>query len=156
MTLPEIDLPKLAGAAGSAVGLIISTAILLSWITARYVPTVDRFRSLTGELRGSGDQNRRRELLREQIHDLRKRLMSMSRATGLLCWGMWFAIGTIVAAGAALVWKENATLAAVGGVCLFAGLTLDAVAIGFMLSENMIDRKTIWAEAGDMDEVNGG
>jgi hypothetical protein len=48
---PDIDLPKLAGPAGLAVGLIIASTLLISWIGGRYVPAFDRYRALTGNLR---------------------------------------------------------------------------------------------------------
>jgi hypothetical protein len=98
MSLPEIDLPKLAGVAGSAVGLIIATAIFLSWVTAAFPPAGQR----------SGG--------------------------------------------------EEAALAVVSviGVAAVAGaLTLDVVTVLFAIRDNRIDRRSIQAEAIDLDEVNG-
>ena len=167
MSLPEIDLPKLAGVAGSAVGLIIATAIFLSWVTARYVPTFERYRALTAELRANRDQNRRREALREQICDCRRRLVLMSRASCLLCWVMVCAVLTIAASSAAVAFppKEqrsggaNTALAAVSlvGVCAVAAtLALDVIAVLYVIRENRIDRRSIAAEASDLDEVDRG
>jgi multidrug efflux pump subunit AcrB len=167
MSLPEIDLPKLAGVAGSAVGLIIATAIFLSWVTARYVPTFDRYRALTAELRGYKDRNRRHEALLEQIRDSRRRLTLMSRASCLLCWVMVCAIVTIGAASVAVVFppKERLTygesialeaVSVAGVAAVAAALTLDVIAVLFLVRENRIDRHSIAAEVQDIDEVSGG
>ena len=167
MSLPEIDLPKIAGVAGSAVGLIIATAIFLSWVTARYVPAFDRYRALTDELRKSQDQNRRRESLREQIHAYRRRLHLMSQTSGLLCWVMVCAVVTIATASAAMAFppKEQMTageaqalkiVADVGVLAVAAALVLDVIAVMLVLWENRIDRRSIDSEAADLDELNGG
>lgn len=155
MTLPDVDLPKLAGAAGSAIGLIISTAVLLSWLTARYAAADGQYRSLTAELRGYRDQTRRRELLREQIAQYRRRLLLLNRASGLRCGVMGLAIATILAAAVSLVAPGDPALGAAGAAALFLALAADAVAVGYMFVENLVDRHAILAEAGDIDEVNG-
>ncbi|WP_439629995.1 DUF2721 domain-containing protein [Gemmata sp.] len=166
MSLPEIDLPKIAGVAGSAVGLIIATAIFQSWVTARYVPAFDRYRALTGELRGYKDQTRRRGSLREQIHAYHNRLICMSRASCLLCWVMVCAIVAIAAASLAVAFppKEELTgtqvtalsvIATAGALAVGAALVLDLVAVGLVITENRIDRRSIEEELADLDEVNG-
>jgi hypothetical protein len=166
MSLPEIDLPKLAGVAGSAVGLIIATAIFQSWVTARYVPAFDRYRALTGELRGYRDQTRRRGSLRQQIRAYHDRLICMSRASCLLCWVMVCAIVAIAAASVAIAFPPKdelsgtsatalAVVSAVGALAVGGALVLDLVAVGMVVTENRIDRRSIEEELADLDEVNG-
>ncbi len=167
MHLPEIDLPKVANVAGSAMALIIATAIFLSWVSARYVPVFERLRSLTGELRGTKDQTRRRDGVREQINDYRRRLRLMNRATGLLCWVLVLAVLTLIIASTTVAFppKEELTggqgaavkaLAAAGAATMLAAFVLDVIAVGLMMWENRIDRQSIESEVGDIDEVDGG
>lgn len=155
MTVPDIDLTKLAGAAGSAVGLIISTAILLSWLTARYTPAFSQYRALTAELRGRQEHNRRHKAIVSQIEQYRRRLRYMSRATCLLCWGMGLTTLTVLLAGVASIVGRSPAVAIAGGLTLFASLAMDLVATGWMLAENRVDRKAIEAEAADISEVGG-
>jgi hypothetical protein len=166
MTLPEIDLPKVAGVAGSAVGLIIATTIMLSWVTARYVPASDRYRALTGELRGFNDHNRRRQSLRGQIEVYRRRLLAMSRACCLLCWVMVCAVATILLASVAIALPPEHLppgggeamrwVSAAGAATLAVALLLDLGAVGCAIYENRIDRRAIDDEVMDIDEVSGG
>jgi hypothetical protein len=167
MYLPDIDLAKVANVAGSAVALMIATAIFLSWMTARYVPAFDRYRALTGELRGLKEQSRRRDSLRKQIEDYRVRLKFMSRATDLLCAVMICAIVTIVLASSSVAFPPKEKLSNVqdlvlkcmtlgGALTLLTALILDLIAICLVAIENHIDRRSIEAEVMDIDEVSGG
>ena len=167
MHFPEIDLPKMAGVAGSAIGLIIATCIFLSWVSARYIPVFERLRALTGELRICRDETKRRVSLRSQINDYRRRLFLMNRATCCLCLVMIAALTTTILASAAVVLppKDQMTadqgaavryLSMIGSATLLIAFTLDAAAVVLMITENRIDRRAIESEVADLDEVEGG
>lgn len=163
MHIPNIDLPKVANVAGSAVAMIIATMIFLSWITARYVPAFDRYRALADEYRGK-EQNERKESLRQQIEDYRDRLWYLSRATDLACIVMVFAVLTILLASSTVTFPPpekmaggekglHQGLAILGCVTMLVAFLLDIVAIGCIMLENRIDRRAIDVEVRDLRDV---
>ncbi|MBX9622910.1 MAG: DUF2721 domain-containing protein [Gemmataceae bacterium] len=155
MTLPDIDLPKVAGAAASAVGLIIASTILVSFVSTRYTSALERYTDLTDGFRGYQDRNKRREALREQVRQYRRRLRLLSWASELLCWVMICAVVTVVAAGVSMVFPGHRGLDLAGAFTLLLTLSLDVVAIGLVVAETRIDRRAVEAEAMDLDEVFG-
>lgn len=150
--LSQIDLPKLAGAAGSLVALIIATAILASWLSAKYIPAFDRYRALTEEFRkGPGD--RRRSSLHDQIKVYQARLRLLSWAVECLCGVLVVAVITIADSTLALLFPKDAIINVIGVVSLFLGLLLVVAAIVFEIAENRLDRRAIESEIGDLDDI---
>jgi hypothetical protein len=154
MTMPEIDLPKLAGVAGSAVALIIASAILLSLLAGKYTPAFDRYRALAAELRGTEGQNRRRESVCRQVDLYRRRLLYMNSAVAMLNWLLICASVTILTASASILLPEVRVVSAVGSASLLASLGLVIASAGLSLRENQLDRQAIGADVMDLNEFN--
>ena len=153
MNFPLIDLPKLAGTAGSAVGLIIASTLLISWIGGRYVPAFDRYRALTGNLRDLAEQNKRRESLKSQINDYQRRLRCLNWATELLSYEIGFAVLTVLCAGTSVILNNQTWLAVAGGVCFVLSLLINVAVIVLAVIENRIDRRSIETEAWDLEDL---
>jgi hypothetical protein len=155
MAMPDIDLPKLAGVAGSAVALIIAAAILLSLLAAKYTPAFDRYRALAAELRGTEGESRRREAVCRQVDLYRRRLLYMNSAVAMLNWLLVCAAVTILAASASLLLPDVRLVSAVGSASLLTSLGLVIASAGLSLRENRLDREAIEADVMDLNEVNG-
>src|SRR4051812_43887344 len=136
MNLSQLDLPKLAGVAGSTVGLVIATAILLSWITARYVPAFDRYRTLCDAYRGHRDVDDRHGSLREQILTYQRRLGHLSWATATLCWALLCAVLSILAAMVSMLMPHEHAAPLTGLAALFGSFVLFGVAVVMVMIEN--------------------
>ncbi|MFL5328715.1 MAG: DUF2721 domain-containing protein [Gemmataceae bacterium] len=149
MTWHDIDLAQLASVAGATVGLVVATAILLSWLTARYSPNFDRYRALCEEFR-RGPHGERRDNVREEIFLFQKRLHWINRGSCILCVALLCSLVGIVCATLSILIRDQPIIIIGGLGSLFLSLVLFGLAIMVVLVENRLDLQAITNEAQDL------
>jgi Protein of unknown function (DUF2721) len=150
MNWQDVDLPQLASVAGATVGLVIATAILLSWLTARYTPNFDKYRALCREFR-DGPEGERRNGVRDQIVLFQRRLHLINWGSSVLCVALLCSLVGIVCSTLSTMFHGKPAVIVIGLSGLFLAFVLFAIAIILVLLENRFDLRTIAHETQDLD-----
>lgn len=141
------SLTSLIGTVIAPVGLISTTAILLSGYTGKYSSISDQMRRITAEYRASGTTHSRRESLKRQLSLYHRRITAMWGASALLSAALLFFVATVLT----VILSVRAThLDVLGLVTLLVGLVLVACAIGLELYEIGLARLTVAGELTDI------
>ncbi len=141
------SLTSLIGTVVAPVGLISTTAILLSGYTGKYSSMSDQMRRMTAEYRASGTVAARRESLKRQLDLYHRRITAMWGASALLSAALLFFIGTVLT----VILSVRAThLGILGLIALMIGLVLVACAVGLELYEIGLARLTAAGELADI------
>ncbi len=141
------SLTSLIGTVVAPVGLISTTAILLSGYTGKYSSMADQMRRMTAEYRVSGTADSRRESLKRQLNLYHRRITAMWGASALLSSALLFFVATVLT----VILSVRAThLDVLGLVTLLVGLVLVACAIGLELYEIGLARLTAAGELADI------
>ena len=150
MPPPSLQLPSITSIIGSViapVGLISTTAILLSGYTGKYSGISDQMRRLTMEYRQPATSAPRRENLKRQLHLYHRRIKAMWGASALLSLALLAFVGTVLA----VMLSVRATkLGPIGLATLILGLALVAAGIGLELYEIGLSRLTTAGELADI------
>jgi hypothetical protein len=141
------SLTSLIGTVVAPVGLISTTAILLSGYTGKYTSMSDQMRRMTAEYRASGTVQARRESLRRQLDLYHRRITAVWGASALLSVALLFFIATVLT----VILSVRAThLDVFGLAALLVGLVLVACAVGLELYEIGLARLTAAGELADI------
>ena len=141
------SLAGLLGTVIAPVGLISTTAILLSGYTGKYSSMSDQMRRLTAEYRQAATTTARRESLKRQLDLYHRRITAMWGASALLSVGLLSFVGTVLSV---ILSSHSMRLSVLGIIPLMAGLSLLAVAIGLELYEIGLARLTAAGELADI------
>lgn len=141
------SLTSLIGTVVAPVGLISTTAILLSGYTGKYSSMSDQMRRLTAEFRAAATDGTRRDSLKRQLSLYHRRITAAWGASALLSVALLFFVGTVLS----VILSVRAThLGVLGLVALMAGLVLVACAVGLELYEIGLARLTTAGELADI------
>ena len=141
------SLTSLIGTVVAPVGLISTTAILLSGYTGKYSSMSDQMRRMTAEYRLAGTTPARRQSLKRQLDLYHRRITAMWGASALLSSALLFFVGTVLS----VILSVRAThLDVLGLAALLAGLVLVACAISLELYEIGLARLTAAGELADI------
>ena len=141
------SLTSLIGTVVAPVGLISTTAILLSGYTGKYSSMSDQMRRMTAEYRSSATSHVRRESLRRQLDLYHRRITAMWGASALLSGALLFFVATVLT----VILSVRAThLDVFGLAALLCGLVLVACAVGLELYEIGLARLTAAGELADI------
>jgi hypothetical protein len=141
------SLAGLLGTVIAPVGLISTTAILLSGYTSKYSSMSDQMRRLTAEYRASATTLARRQTLKRQLDLYHRRITAMWAASALLSVALLAFVGTVLSV---ILSAHETRLNALGVVPLLVGLSLVATAIGLELYEIGLARLTA---AGELEDI---
>jgi len=142
-----ISLTGVIGSVVAPVGLITTTAILLSGYTSKYSSISDQMRGLTEEYRMAATGAPRRENLREQLRLYHRRITAMWAASTLLSLALLSFVATVLVV---LFSVRAAHLGPVGVGTLLLGLIFVAAAVGLELYEISLARLTVAGELSDI------
>lgn len=141
------SLTSLIGTVVAPVGLISTTAILLSGYTGKYTSMSDQMRRMTAEYRVSATSHIRRDSLKRQLSLYHRRITAMWGASALLSAALLFFVATVLTV---IVSVRATHLGIVGLITLMVGLVLVACAIGLELYEIGLARLTAAGELADI------
>jgi len=141
------SLTSIIGSVVAPVGLISTTAILVSGYTGKYSSISDQMRRMTAEYRTEGTLPSRRESLKRQLRLYHRRLMAMWAASALLSLSLLSFVGTVLAVTLSV---RSQRLGAVGLTFLLIGLALMAAAVALELYEIGLARLTSAGELADI------
>lgn len=142
-----ISITSVIGNVVAPVGLITTTAILLSGYTSKYSSISDQLRGLTSEYRAEATHALRRENLQEQLRLFHRRITAMWAASTLLSLALLSFVATVLAV---LFSSRAAHLGPVGIGTLLVGLIFVGVAVGLELYEISLARLTVAGELSDI------
>ncbi len=141
------SLAGLLGTVIAPVGLISTTAILLSGYTSKYSSMSDQMRRLTAEYRSDATARVRRQSLKRQLDLYHRRITAMWAASALLSVALLAFVGTVLSV---ILSAHETRLNALGIVPLLVGLSLVAAAVGLELYEIGLARLTAAGELADI------
>ena len=145
--LQSASLASLIGTVVAPVGLISTTAILLSGYTGKYTSMSDQMRRLTAEFRAAATTEVRRKSLKRQLNLYHRRITAAWGASALLSVALLFFICTVLS----VILSSRAThLGVLGLFALMVGLVLVASAVGLELYEIGLARLTTAGELADI------
>ena len=145
--LQSASLASLIGTVVAPVGLISTTAILLSGYTGKYSSMSDQMRRLTAEYRAAATADSRRKSLKRQLSLYHRRITAAWGASALLSVALLFFVCTVLT----VILSVRATrLDVLGLTALLAGLVLVACAVGLELYEIGLARLTTAGELADI------
>ena len=141
------SLTSIIGNVVAPVGLISTTAILLSGYTGKYSSMSDQMRRLTAEYRIAATTAARRQSLKRQVDLYHRRITAMWAASALLSLALLSFVGTVLAVMLSIRATRLSTL---GLVPLLVGLALVACAVALELYEIGLARLTAAGELADI------
>lgn len=147
---PLSQASSLAGLLGTViapVGLISTTAILLSGYTGKYSSMSDQMRRMTAEYRVPATTQARRQSLKRQLGLYHRRITAMWAASTLLSVSLLTFVGTVLSV---ILSARETRLSGLGIALLLGGLSLVAVAVGLELYEIGLSRLTTAGELADI------
>jgi MFS family permease len=131
----SIDLAKLVDTASAPVALIIASSIFLGNLSGKYSAMFAAVRSLFAEYRDSEIDERRRQIIREQLPGYGRRLRMLIQATLWLGCSIAFFICTVLLTSITIVIPRLVFGQLLTAVSMFAGLMSLAVAVCLELRE---------------------
>jgi len=147
-TLPQaISLTSVISSVVAPVGLITTTAILLSGYTSKYSSISDQMRRMTSEFRLESTGQDRKANLHKQLRLYHQRISAMWAASTLLSLALLAFVVTVLAV---LFSMRRTPFGPVGIGTLLVGLIFIAVAIGLELYEISLARLTVAGELSDI------
>ena len=104
--MADYKLGDLLGIAGATIGIIIAGGVLLGAISGRYAALFDRFRALTGELRGDKRSDSRRGSLQTQLNSYRSRLSYLNYGSAAVTAALLLFLATVATASLAVMFPK--------------------------------------------------
>ena len=147
---PLLQSPSLTSIIGNVVapvGLISTTAILLSGYTGKYSSMSDQMRRLTAEYRAAATSAPRRESLKRQLDLYHRRITAMWGASAMLSLALLAFVGTVLAV---VLTVRTTRMSVLGLIPLLIGLALVASAVALELYEIGLARLTAAGELADI------
>lgn len=149
----DYKLADLLGIAGATIGIIIAGAILLGAFDGRYVQLFDRYRALTGEYRANSSSDPRKESLRCQIKNYRRRINLINIASVCVSAALLLFVLTVGVASLSVVYPHVMALRFAGTLGLILGLFLIAVAVALGGVDVILSREAISPEVADFEDI---
>ena len=147
-TLTQVtSLTSIISSVIAPVGLITTTAILLSGYTSKYSSISDQMRRMADEFRRPATAAPRRENLKEQLRLYHRRINAMWAASTLLSLALLAFVTTVLIV---LFSVRAAHLGPVGVGTLLLGLIFVGAAVGLELYEISLARLTVAGELSDI------
>ncbi|MGI4791941.1 MAG: DUF2721 domain-containing protein [Janthinobacterium lividum] len=141
------SLTSIIGNVVAPVGLISTTAILLSGYTGKYSSMSDQMRRLTGEYRAVACSSVRRESLKRQLDLYHRRITAMWGASALLSIALLAFVATVLVV---MLSSHTSKIGILGLIPMLVGLALVASAVGLELYEIGLARLTSAGELADI------
>ncbi len=151
--MPINNVTSIIGSVVAPVGLITTTAILLSGYTGKYTAIAGQLRQMTAEYRKGGTTAARRQSLKHQLRLLYRRISAMWAASALLSLALLSFIATVLAV---LFASQTVRLGPLSILLLLVGLAFVAGAVGLELYEIGLARLTTAGELADVFEETAG
>jgi hypothetical protein len=149
----DYKLGEMLGAAGATVGIIISGAILLGGLEAKYVGLFERLRGLSGEERGGERSDRRRQALEVQVNNYLWRIRLINAAALSMSLGLLGFVVAVAMAALSVAYPEARAFREAGALALIGGLSLGAVAVTLNLAELYLSRQAVLPEVEDLKGI---
>src|SRR4051794_28902861 len=102
----DYSLTNLLGAAGATIGIIIVGTIFLQFMSTKAIELTGRYRDLTSEYRGIGENEARHGRLQTQIRLYRRRLQLMTYASCLASLAMLCLLSAMLAGGLSVLFPK--------------------------------------------------
>jgi hypothetical protein len=150
--LPMNDVKEFLSAVGPTASLIFAAWIFLSFLQQRYSTAYELYRQLIAEYRARSDDPQRRDTLRVQILEYKRRCEHMRRSTQIGVIAAILLILSIMFGGIATL-VDIRWIFVVCVVCVPLGLGLVIVAAAFVLQENFRLQVIIDSEIADQREL---
>jgi hypothetical protein len=145
----SIDLAKLVDTASAPVALIIASSICLGNLSGKYSAMFAAVRGLFAEYRDRSIDERRRQIIRDQLPGYGRQLRMLMQATLWLVCSIAFFIATVLLTSIGIVMPKAMFWQLLTAVSMFAGLVSLAVAMFLELRENHVAKAML---ASDFDE----
>jgi hypothetical protein len=152
----SIDLAKLVDTASAPVALIIASSICLGNLSGKYAAMFAAVRALFAEYRNPAIEERRRQIIRQQLPVYGRRLRMLMRATLWLGCSIGFFICTVVLTSISIVMPKSVFCQLLTAVSMFAGLVSLALAVFLELRENYLAKATLTADFDEFPELRAG
>jgi hypothetical protein len=149
----DFELKDLLEALGPNAALIFAAWIFLSFLQQRYSDAYDRYRQLIDAYRQGEPDTPHMRSVRGQVKLYRKRCEQMRAATNIGIWSAILIIASLLAAGLAVIFGDNAVFKVVGAGGSMLGLVGVIVAATFVLKENDTIEQVIQDEPSDVPEL---
>jgi hypothetical protein len=151
--MADYKLSDMLGIAGATIGIIIAAGILLGMVNSRYTVMFDRYRSLSGELRGHGNHDTRLGRLRQQVVTARRQLVYLSFGSMAIILAVLDFLATVAVASLAVIYPKELGLRTAGTILLFCGLGLIGLGVLLLLFDTLAERPSISYESADLEEL---
>lgn len=142
-----VSISSIISSVVAPVGLITTTAILLSGYSSKYSSISDQMRGLTGEYRAGTGGTPRRDNLKKQLRLYHRRITAMWAASTLLSLALLSFVSTVLVV---LFSVRAVHLGPASIASLLLGLLFVAAAISLELYEISLARLTVAGELSDI------
>jgi MFS family permease len=149
----SIDLAKLVDTASAPVVLIIAASIVLGNLSGRYLAMFADVRSLFTEYRDPAIDQRRRQIIREQLPGYRRRLRMLIQATLWLGCAIAFFICTVLLTSMSIVMPTWVFWKLLTAASMVAGLMSLGVALFLEMRENHQARTALNLDFDEFPEL---
>jgi DNA-binding transcriptional regulator YbjK len=154
--MPRFELKEFLEAVGPTASLIFAAWIFLSFLQTRYTAAYERYRALISEFRQHSNRDARRDSLRDQIFEYKRRCEQMRAATQIGVLAAISLITALICAGLNVVYDELTVLKYLTAVGAILGLALVVWAAVIVLAENARLQLIIESDLSDIDELRDG
>lgn len=151
--MPDFDLKDLLQAVGPTASLIFAAWIFLTFLQARYTAAYEHYRALIAELRTHGEQDRRRDSLRDQILRYKRRCEQMRLATNIGVTSAILLISALIFAALGTLYDTISAWKYLTACCAIAGLLLVIWAAALVILENYGLQRILESDLSDLPEL---
>jgi hypothetical protein len=148
----DFELKDVMEAVGPSAALAFAAWLFLQLLQQRYTSAYTRYRELVDAYR-TGEDGKRREVIKSEILIYRKRVLYMLYATNTGMIAAILLLLALISSGVNAVFKWD-WLKYVGAAGIVVGLALVAICCVVVIIENTLIKQPIEAELHDLDGVN--
>lgn len=148
----DFELKDVMEAVGPSAALAFAAWLFLQLLQQRYTSAYTRYRELVEGYR-TGEDGKRREVIKGEILIYRKRVLYMLYATNIGMVAAILLLLALISSGLDAVFKFD-WLKYIGATGIVVGLALVAVCCVIVIIENSLIKQPIEAELHDLDGVN--
>jgi hypothetical protein len=150
--MPDFDLKDFLQAVGPTASLIFAAWIFLTFLQARYSAAYERYRALIAEFREHPNRDKRRESLRGQILEYKRRCEQMRLATNIGVFSAIVLISALVLAAFGTMYDQVSALKYLTACCAIVGLLLVIWAAVLVIVENSRLQLILDSDLSDIEE----
>ncbi|MDB6088009.1 MAG: conserved rane protein of unknown function [Gammaproteobacteria bacterium] len=154
--MQSFQLKDLLQAVGPTASLIFAAWIFLNFLQSRYTAAYDRYRALIAEYRVHREQDRRRQSLRDQILEYKRRCEQMRKATHLGVLAAIVLISALIFAALDTIYDQLSLLKYLSATCAVGGLLLVIWAATYVIVENSRLQLIIDSDLSDVPDLQEG